>query len=119
MALTRSERLAIFLDRLSAAPAASSAEEALILLAATLNGVEDEFTTIPFDLSRSQSDGRMYPPLPDSAREVPGRPDVTRYRSRAHNTWVAANGAIRIASVDGGEPLLDKAGTDDRKADLP
>ena len=81
MALTRSERLAIFLERLSAAPAAGSAEEALILLAAMLNGVEDEFTTVLFDLSGVQSDGRMYPPLPDSAREVPGRSDVTRYRS--------------------------------------
>jgi hypothetical protein len=74
LALTRSERLALFIERLSAAPAANSTEEALILLAATLNGVEDEFTTIPFDLSRSDSDGRMYPPLPDSARDVPGRP---------------------------------------------
>lgn len=117
--LTKSERLALFLERLLEAPAANSAEEALILLAATLNGVEDECTTIPFDLSRSDSDGRMYPPLSDSARDVPGRPDVTRYRSRAHNTWIAANGAIRIASVDDGEPLLDKAGTGGRKVDPP
>jgi hypothetical protein len=104
--LTKSERLALFLERLSAAPTANSAEE-------------DEFTTIPFDLSRSDNDGRMYPPLPDSARDVPGRPDVTRYRSRFHNTWIAANGAIRIASVGDGEPLLEKAGTDGRKVDLP
>jgi hypothetical protein len=117
--LTKSERLALLLERLSAAPTANSAEEALILLAATLNAVEDEFTTIPFDLSRSDSDGRMYPPLPDSARDVPGRPDVTRYRSRFHNTWISANGAVRIASVGDAEPLLDKAGTDGRKVDLP
>jgi hypothetical protein len=119
MGLGKVERLAIFLERLSAAPIASSAEEALILLAATLNGVEDEFTSIPFDLSSSQSDGRMYPPLPDSAREVPGRADVTRYRSRAHNTWIAANGAILIASAAGGVPLLDKAGMNGRKVELP
>jgi len=110
--------LEIFLERLSAAPAASGAEEALILLAATLNGVEDEFTTIPFDLSRSESDGRMYPPLPDSARDVPGRPEITRYRSRAHNTWIATNGAIRIDSIGGEDSLLDKAGADGRKVDL-
>jgi hypothetical protein len=118
MALTRSERLEIFLERLAAAPAAGSAEEALILLAATLNGVEDEFTTIPFDLSRSQSDGRMYPPLPDSARDISGRPEITRYRSRAHNTWITTSGAIRIENISG-EELLDKAGADGRKVDLP
>jgi hypothetical protein len=43
---TKSERLALFLERLSAAPTANSAEEALIMLGATLNAVEDEFTTI-------------------------------------------------------------------------
>lgn len=65
----------------SARPA-SSAEQALELLASVLNQVEDELSGIPFQPERWQNDGRMYPPLADSARDVEGRPELTRYRSR-------------------------------------
>jgi hypothetical protein len=45
-----------------------------------------------------------WPPLSASARgnapsPVPGRPEVTRWRSKAHNTYVRANGALEIVSV--------------------
>ena len=55
----------------------------------------------------------MYPLQPDSARVVPGRSDVTRFRSRAHNTLIGDNGAIEIRDLSG-RPILTKAGTDGR-----
>lgn len=58
---TKQERLAEFLRRLMAAPAASSFDEAYRQLCDILNAVEDELTSIPFDPANWQTDGRMYP----------------------------------------------------------
>ena len=39
-------------------------------------------TSIPYDPANWMTDGRMYPPQPDSKKAVSGRSDVTRYRSK-------------------------------------
>jgi len=118
MSHRKQERLNTFLERLSTAPPAVTAEEAFVSLSSILNAVEDELTSIPFNPMQWEHDERMYPPLPDNAHSVPGRPDLTRYRSRKHNIWIAANGAIRIAALNG-DLLLDKAGKDGKKVELP
>lgn len=105
---SKAERVAEFLKRLEAAPPAKSSDEAYALVANTLNGVENELTSIPYDPERWMDDGRMYPPQADSARESP-LPDVVRYRSKAHNTLIHVSGAIRIETV-GGQCLLNKPG---------
>jgi hypothetical protein len=117
--ISKAARFAEFLKQLDESSPASSAEEALEILAATLNGVENEFTSIPFEPDKWLNDGRMYPPQPDSARSVPGHRDITRYRSVGHNTWIAANGAIRIAEAATGAVVLDKPGADGCRVDLP
>jgi hypothetical protein len=114
----REVRLAEFVRRMEAAPAVGSAKEAMTLLSRTLNQVEDELTDIPFDPDRWLIDGRLYPPVPDSAREVAGRPDLIRYRSRGHNTWIGPNGAIRIADIATSSVVLDKPGADGCRIDL-
>lgn len=106
---SKAERIKSFLDRLLAAPAQDSASAALELLRRTLNAVEDELTDIPFDPEHWETDGRLYPPRDDAARAVDDRPDVTRYRSRGHNTFIAANGAIEIQDLND-EVVLVKPG---------
>lgn len=107
-------RLAVFFEKLKAASPASTHDEAFDLLAAVLNEVENELTTIPFNPSTWQTDGRMYPPQPDSVRDVAGYPTVKRYRSVGHNTLIADNGAIEIMALPfpGGKVLFSKLGAD-------
>jgi hypothetical protein len=107
----KQERLQEFFRRLARASAVPSGEAALELIAVTLTAVEDELTDIPADPERWMTDGRMYPPQPDSRREVPEHPEVTRYRSRAHNTFVRSNGAIEIRDLSD-QVLFRKAGAD-------
>jgi len=82
-----------------------------------LNGVEDEFTDIPFQPNRWQTDGRLYPPEDDNARVVDSRDDLIRYRHRSHNTFIRDNGAIEIQDMEG-SVLFEKRGLDGRGVDL-
>jgi hypothetical protein len=120
--LTQAERVAEFLRRLGEARPAVSHDEAFNLVRDTLNGVEDRFSGVAFDPDKHLTDGRLYPPQQDSRRSVPGRDDVVRYRSRGHNTWIAANGAIRIEKIGKGGELsiccLDKPGADGKTVEL-
>lgn len=112
--MSRAERLSEFFRRLTQRLPVSSGEEALAVLSATLNEVEDELARIPYNPERWKADGRLYPPLPDSQRPVPGCPDVTRWRSKGHNTYIRENGAIEIATVPQGEPVFRAPGLDGR-----
>ena len=111
MSFSKRERFQEFLSRLEAAENADSSVSALELIAETLTTVEDEKTDIPNCPENWQTDGRMYPPQDDHAREVEGRLDLIRYRSRGHNTFVRDNGAIEIRDLKG-QILLSKAGKD-------
>lgn len=111
---TRGQRVAEFLRRLGAAPAAKDHDEARRQVADILNAVEDDMTSIPYDPTFPLNDGRMYPPQDDSKRVVPGRPDVTRYRSRAHSTLIGDGGAIRIVELTSNAIVIDKPGADGR-----
>lgn len=109
--ISKRDRLDEFFRRPTAAPSAADHDEAFRLVADPLDAVEDELTSIPHDPSRWRTDGRMYPPRPDAARTVPGRPDVTRSRSAGHNTLIGAGGAILVRDLAGIE-LFRKPGVD-------
>lgn len=120
---SRAERLQEFINRLEAAPPAASHDEAFQLLSEALNAVEDEHSGVPYDPTKYLSDGRLYPPQEDSRRSVPERPDLVRYRSAKHNTYIHTSGAIVIVSVPkpGILPvlILSKPGADGAFLELP
>jgi len=113
------ERLREFLSRLLGAASVESESAAFALIAKTLTSVEDEMTDLPNEPTNWQTDGRMYPPQLDHAREVDHRPDLIRYRSRGHNTLIRDNGAIEIQDIQGhillSKPGKDGLGVDDEK----
>jgi hypothetical protein len=100
--LTKGQRLRLFVDRLRGQPGASSKAEALQQIRDTMNAVEDAHSGAPNEPANHETDGRMYPPQDDAARPVVNRPDVTRYRSKGHNTFIRDNGAIEIRPADAG-----------------
>jgi len=116
--LAKAKRFQIFLERLSAAPPASSADEAFNLLTQTLNAVEDEFSEVPNHPENWRTDGRMYPPQADSLVKNPENPDVRKYRSKGHYTNVGPNGSLRIETLDA-EILIDKPGQNGRTTHQP
>jgi hypothetical protein len=117
VAATRRERLTEIYRRLELAAPAASGTDALDLIALTMNQVEDQLSGVPFDPENWRNDGRLYPPHPDSHRTVAGRPDLTRFRSKRHNTWIRSNGAIEIRTSEG-DVEFAKPGADGKGVDL-
>jgi len=111
---SREQRLDEFFRRLAQRLPVSSAEDALAVLVSTLNEVEDELSGIPYNPESWAMDGRLYPPLPDSRRPVPGRPDLARWRSKAHNTYIRDNGALAIVRAPDGVIVFEAPGQDGR-----
>jgi len=71
-------------------------------------------TSIPYNPANWQSDGRLYPPMDDMRRDVAGRPDVVRYRSKGHHTLIRSKGAVEIQLAAGGDVQFAKKGSDGR-----
>jgi hypothetical protein len=114
VAPSKQERFTEFIRRLGEATPASSAPEALAQLSQILNEVEDLLTEIPYNPHTWMSDGRMYPPQIDNKRST-AHPEVDRYRSRSHNTFIGHHGAIQIVSLPQNVIILDKPGMNGMK----
>lgn len=97
---SRSERLVMIFDRLGRAAPARTQAAALQQLSEIINGAEDASSGVSYDPEAWSVDGRIYPPMPDSRREVPGYAGIARYRTRKHNVYIAGNGAIEIQRLD-------------------
>lgn len=105
-------RLQLFYERLQAAPAGHTHDESYTLLCETLVAIEDEHSGVSNNPDSWQTDGRLYPPRPDRSYAVDGFPNVVRYRSFGHNTYIASNGAIEIKLVASNEVDFSKPGAD-------
>lgn len=112
--LPKAERFKMFIALLENLPGAGSEDEARMQLARTLNTIEDAHSGVPFDPANWRTDGRMYPVQDDSASDVSGYPNVTAYRSRGHETFIATNGALEIRRVDDGYVEIRKPGSHGR-----
>jgi hypothetical protein len=73
--------------------------------------------TTPNDLANWMTDDRICPPLADRRFAVEGRPDLRRYASAAHNTFIRDNGSITTV-IRHGPVVFEKAGADGRGTDL-
>ncbi len=87
-----------------------TADAAKELLAGLLNDVENEMTDIPYAPEQWASDGRLYPILEDNWEDLPDGRWVGR--SRRHQTFVGANGAIEIKRRSDGHVEFAKPGAD-------
>lgn len=95
---TLQERVAEFYRRLGSAPAVNSADEALALLARTLDEVEDEMSGIPKKTPAPpprKPDGRMYPPQSDFILRHSADGRITA-KTRGHMIEISADGCITI-----------------------
>ncbi len=91
--LSKKERVELILARMRDAPAASTREEALAMMAEIFEDVEDRHSGV-----RPPNGERLYPPVKEMEREVEGMPSLRRYRHTNHYTLIADNGAIIIRS---------------------
>jgi hypothetical protein len=113
---SKEERIKEFFRRLKEAKTPASHDEAFSLITDTLNQVENELTSIPYNPEAFGTDGRLYPPQLDSVRRVEGRKDMKRYRSKGHNTFISEDGSIEIKLMSG-ELVFEKKGLIDKGAD--
>jgi hypothetical protein len=109
--ISRRDRLVEFMRRLAALTPSCCADCAFETIRDTLNSVEDELSGVPYNPCHPRHDGRLYPAKPNARCRTPGRPDLRRYRFRAHRLYIAASGAILIAHRELG-PIFSKPGDD-------
>lgn len=113
MEVPKRERLEEFFRRLRASPNAGTFDEMYAQFCNILDAVEDELTGVPNCPENGESDRRIYPPQRDATRDVPRHPQVKRFRSRRHNTYIGENGSVEIVTLSG-RIEVQKPGLDGR-----
>jgi hypothetical protein len=119
--LSKQQRLEVFYERLALLPRAASVDEARIQVATTLRAVENEFSGIPDAAHSAEGKGRLYPAEEDNVKKAQSPSAPVVLRSRFHNTYIWANGAIEIrrrqpeSAIHPEEMEFEKAGADGRK----
>lgn len=106
--MTKVERIAEFLRRMTAALPASSASGAFDLITRTFIAVEQEM---------AGEDDPMFPPSGDFYYEIEGRDDLLLFRQAGHEPIIRTNGAILIRHRKTKAVSLDKPGHDGKKVE--
>lgn len=107
--LSKGERLGLVYERVSGAPAATTAEEAMGQMHGTLDAVEDAFSGVPKATNPGlKPDGRMYPAQPD--RIVTGADGGMSATSLKQVTTYGPNGSITVTDRATGSVLFHKPG---------
>jgi|GEM_PF-4554945 len=118
--LTIPERLQIYFQRLRESPPARSANEAIDLVNAILDQVEDEYSGVPKNPNPGLTtpDGRMYPVQPDRIDPNPNVVGGYILTTRGNLIYIGPDGSIQIytrvrtpsSGSLPGDLLLDKTG---------
>lgn len=107
--LSIGERLAIFYQRLAQSPPCETAGEALALVVATLEAVEDEFSGVPKNPNPGlKFDGRMYPPQSDHIKPQSDGSQIAQ--TKGHIVRLGADGSISIRERTSGQEQFTKQG---------
>lgn len=105
--LTKPERLKMVFDRLTAAPHAKTAQEAMQQMKSTLDAVEDAYSGIPKNPNPGLTpDGRMYPVQPD--RMATAADGTITATSRGHITTYGSDGSITVTERTTGAVVYHK-----------
>ena len=108
-AIGQSQRLSIFFSRLRSAPSARSADEALELLAKTLDAVEDAYSGVEKVAEPGlKYAGRMYAPRADNITRLAD--GSIKAVTRGHDILFGPNGSIRLFARKTGELVFSKLG---------
>lgn len=121
--LPKKDRVALIFTQLKAAPPPSSRESALSLLDQIFRKVEDAHSGLPHDPHHVE---RMYPPVAEMEKTIPGQSWLRRYRHTSHVTLIAESGAIEIRTIERGmingvkaiigeKVVFEKPGADGRR----
>ena len=121
--LPKKDRVALIFTQLKAAPPPSSRESALSLLDEIFRKVEDAHSGLPHDPYDVE---RMYPPVAEIAKTLPGQSWLRRYRHTSHVTLISESGAIEIRMIERGmvngvkaivgeKVVFEKPGADGRR----
>jgi len=105
--IPKAERLGMVYDRVTGAPAATTAEEAMQQMHRTLDAVEDAYSGIP-RAKNPGLDGRMYPAQTD--RIITGADGTLTATSRGHVTTYGPNGSIKVIDRKTGSVVFQKPG---------
>lgn len=107
--LTKAQRLEIVFQRVSSAPSATTAAEAIEQMHGTLDAVENVFSGVPKEESPGRvATPRMYPPQADSM--VTNTDGTITATSRGHITIYGSNGSITVVDRSTGKIVFQKSG---------
>jgi hypothetical protein len=114
LGVTKRERLAEIVRRLTLAAPFGSGAEARLALEEIMRIVEDELSGVPEnpDAAFALPDGRMYPPH-DRFEIASEWPQIQIFKQTRHRTYFGANGAMKIESSEG-TVMIDLRGRDGR-----
>lgn len=105
--LTKAERLSMVYERVTTAPRATTAQEAMQQMHSTLDAVEDAYSGVPKNPNPGLTpDGRMYPVQAD--RLVTAEDGTITATSRGHVTTYGPNGSITVTDRATGAVVYHK-----------
>ena len=109
--MTKAERVKIILERLQQAKPASDRESANQLIKDVVNSVEDEFSGLPYDMTKPTDRMYFYSLFIDEWQDLDGDPCHINLNGK-HRVYLFNNGSIKIDRIASNSPkeIFSKSG---------